>query len=130
MTCCPEKQPITAILSLRRHRMLPKIQLLNPVPAICPSLLAALRLCGAARRVGGYRHRMDLCQCFLGNMLSVYQIFITCCMIRLTTVIPHQQDAPTIIGFPPVLMSCITLLFSPIAAIAIMIINLDSSLRG
>lgn len=45
-----------------------------------------------------------------------YQIFITCCIIRLTIVIPHQQEAPTIIGFPPVFISCITLLFSPIAA--------------
>ena len=44
--------------------------------------------------------------------------------------IPHQHDAPIIIGFPPVLMSWITLLFNPMAAIAIIIINFDNSLIG
>ncbi len=34
-----------------------------------------------------------------------YHIPITCCMIRLTIVIPHQHEAPKIIGFPPVLIS-------------------------
>ena len=59
-----------------------------------------------------------------------YQIFMICCMIRLTAVIPHQHDAPIRIGFPPVLISLITLLFNPIAAIAIIIINFDNSFIG
>ena len=60
----------------------------------------------------------------------IYQIFIICCIIRLTIVIPHQHAAPTTIGFPPVLISCTTLLFNPIATIAIIIINFDNSLTG
>lgn len=51
-------------------------------------------------------------------------------MIRLTIVIPHQQIAPTAIGLPPVLINWITLLLSPMAAIATMIKNLDNSLSG
>ena len=51
-------------------------------------------------------------------------------MARLTTVIPTQQDAPRRIGFPPDLISFTTLLFNPIAAIAMMIKNLDNSFSG
>ena len=64
------------------------------------------------------------CTSLSGNNLYInlqitfkfYQIFIICCIIRLTIVIPHQHDAPTAMGFPPVLISCIILLFNPIAA--------------
>ena len=78
------------------------------------------------------------CTSLSGNNLYInlqitfkfYQIFIICCIIRLTIVIPHQHDAPTAMGFPPVLISCIILLFNPIAAIAIIIKNFDNSLSG
>lgn len=43
-------------------------------------------------------------------------------------VIPIQQQAPRRIGFPPDLMSLTTLLFRPMAAIAMIIRNLDNSL--
>ena len=53
-----------------------------------------------------------------------------CCIARLTTVIPTQQEAPRRIGFPPDLTSFTTLLFRPIAAIAMIMKNLDSSFNG
>ena len=53
-----------------------------------------------------------------------------CCIARLTTVIPTQQEAPRRIGFPPDLTSFTTLLFRPIAAIAMIMKNLDSSFSG
>ena len=62
--------------------------------------------------------------------LDDYQICMICCMARLTTVIPTQQDAPRSIGFPPDLINLTTLLLSPIAAIAIIIKNLESSFNG
>lgn len=43
---------------------------------------------------------------------------------------PIQQHAPNKIGLPPVLISLITLLFNPIAAIAMIMKNLDSSFNG
>ena len=55
---------------------------------------------------------------------------ITCCMIRLTPVIPIQQQRPIRIGFPPVLINLIILEFRPIAAMARMIKNLLSSFNG
>ena len=61
---------------------------------------------------------------------GLYHIPITCCITRLTTVITPQQQPPSSIGFPPDLISLTTLLFRPIAAMAIMIKNLLSSLRG
>ena len=51
-------------------------------------------------------------------------------MIRLTRVITVQQHAPSKMGFPPDLMSFTILLFSPIAAIAIIMQNLLNSLSG
>lgn len=59
-----------------------------------------------------------------------YQIPSICCIIRLTAVIPIQHIPPRIIGLPPDLISFIRLLFSPIAAIAIMIQNLLKSFKG
>ena len=43
---------------------------------------------------------------------------------------PIQQDAPSRIGLPPDFTSLTTLLFKPIAAIAIMMKNLDNSFSG
>ena len=43
---------------------------------------------------------------------------------------PIQQDAPSRIGLPPDLTILTTLLFKPIAAIAIMMKNLDNSFSG
>ena len=62
--------------------------------------------------------------------VHTYQICIRCCIRRLTSVMPHQQDAPTARGFPPVRMSWMTLLFKPMAAMAMTIRNFDSSLIG
>ena len=45
-------------------------------------------------------------------------------------VIPIQQEAPRRSGFPPDFINFITLLFRPIAAMAIMMKNLDSSFSG
>ena len=62
--------------------------------------------------------------------VSFYQIPNTCCIARLTTVIPIQQAIPIRIGLPPVFTSFTILVFRPIAAIAITIKNLDSSFSG
>ena len=56
-----------------------------------------------------------------------YQRCIICCIVRLTMVIPIQQEAPRRSGFPPDFINFITLLFRPMAAMAIMMKNLDSS---
>lgn len=61
---------------------------------------------------------------------SFYQIPNTCCIARLTTVIPIQHAIPIRIGLPPVFTSFTILVFRPIAAIAITIKNLDSSFSG
>ena len=45
-------------------------------------------------------------------------------------VIPTQQEAPRRSGFPPDFINFITLLFRPMAAMAIMMKNLDSSFSG
>ena len=45
-------------------------------------------------------------------------------------VIPIQQEAPRRSGFPPDFINFITLLFRPMAAMAIMMKNLDSSFSG
>ena len=50
--------------------------------------------------------------------------------MRLVIVIPAQQHAPRRIGLPPVLISLTMLLLRPIAAIAMMMQNLLSSLSG
>lgn len=68
----------------------------------------------------------SICQ----RLFFFYHIPITCCIKRLTTVIPIQQQPPSKIGFPPDLISLIMLLFKPIAAMAIIIKNLLSSLSG
>ena len=59
-----------------------------------------------------------------------YQRCIICCIVRLTMVIPIQQEAPRRSGFPPDFINFITLLFRPMAAMAIMMKNLDSSFSG
>ena len=51
-------------------------------------------------------------------------------MIRLTQVMPSQQQAPMKMDLPPVLISLIRSVFRPMAAIAQMMKNLDSSLKG
>lgn len=51
-------------------------------------------------------------------------------MIKLTRVIPTQQDNPIKIGFPPVLTRFTIFVFKPIAAMAIIIKNLDKSFNG
>ena len=51
-------------------------------------------------------------------------------MIRLTMVIPVQQQKPRIIGFPPVFISFTIFVFRPIAAIANTMKNLLSSFIG
>ena len=53
-----------------------------------------------------------------------------CCIPRLTMVMPTQQHPPRISGFPPDLINFTTLLLSPIAAIAMIMKNLDSSFSG
>ena len=65
-----------------------------------------------------------------GTGVNFYQTPITCCIPRLTAVIPAQQQKPVKIGFPPVLMSLTMLVFRPIAAIAMTIKNLLSVLSG
>ena len=59
-----------------------------------------------------------------------YQIPMTCCISRLTTVMLAQQQAPKSSGFPPLFTSLMRLLFKPMAAIAMIIKNLLSSLSG
>ena len=59
-----------------------------------------------------------------------YQIFKILCIPRLTQAIPTQQQNPVKIGFPPVFTRLIIFVFNPIAAIAIIIKNLLSSLSG
>lgn len=51
-------------------------------------------------------------------------------MIRLTPVMPTQQQSPIRIGFPPVLTNFTMSVFNPMAAIAIMMKNLLNSLNG
>ena len=41
----------------------------------------------------------------LSLQFKIYQICITCCITKLTIVIPHQHVAPTAIGLPPVLIN-------------------------
>ena len=53
-----------------------------------------------------------------------------CCIPRLTAVIPTQQQNPVKIGFPPVFINLTIFVFSPMAAIAMTIRNLLSSLSG
>lgn len=52
------------------------------------------------------------------------------CIIKVTTVIPVQQQNPINIGLTPDLISSMTLQLSPMAPIAMVIKNLLSSLRG
>lgn len=59
-----------------------------------------------------------------------YQIPNAYCNARQTPVIPIQQQAPIISGFPPVFISLIMSVFKPIAAIAITIKNLLKVFNG
>jgi hypothetical protein len=52
------------------------------------------------------------------------------CIERLTIVIPNQQHNPIMTGFPPLFTSFIMSVFRPMAAIARIIKNLLSSLKG
>ena len=63
------------------------------------------------------------------NKYQFYHIPKIYCIARLTAVIPIQQNAPVKIGLAPVLINFIILLFKPIAAIAIIIKNFESSLN-
>ena len=51
-------------------------------------------------------------------------------MPRLTAAIATQQHKPRMIGCPPVLINLTRLVFSPMAAMAIMMKNLDNSFKG
>ena len=53
-----------------------------------------------------------------------------CCILRLTPMIPHQQQNPSKIGLPPVLISFTMFVFNPTALIATTIRNLLSVLNG
>ena len=64
------------------------------------------------------------------RVLCFHQIPRICCITRLTPDIPTQQQKPINIGFAPDFISLTILVFKPIAAIAIMIKNLLSSLSG
>ena len=55
---------------------------------------------------------------------------MTCCIKRLTQVIPTQQTAPSSKGLPPLRMSFTTLLFKPMAAIAMTMQNFESYFKG
>ncbi len=55
---------------------------------------------------------------------------MTCCIKRLTQVIPAQQTAPSSKGLPPLRISFTTLLFKPMAAIAMTMQNFESSFKG
>ena len=53
-----------------------------------------------------------------------------CCIIKLTLVIPIQQQNPIMRGLPPVLISFIIWVFNPMAAMAMVMKNLLSDLTG
>lgn len=55
---------------------------------------------------------------------------ITCCISRLTAVMPAQHTAPKAIGLPPDFTSSTRLLFRPMAAMAMVMKNLLSSFSG
>lgn len=59
-----------------------------------------------------------------------YQMPSMLCIARLTREMPSQQQKPVKIGFTPVFTSCMMFVFSPIAAIAMMIRNVLSCLSG
>ena len=59
-----------------------------------------------------------------------YQIPKTCCIKRLTPVIPTQQKKPIINGFPPVLISLTIFVLRPMATIARTMKNLLRILTG
>lgn len=60
----------------------------------------------------------------------LYQRPSAYCMPRLTAVMAAQQHKPIRMGLPPVLTSLIRSVLSPMAAMAMMMKNLDSSLKG
>lgn len=62
--------------------------------------------------------------------ISAYQIPMTFCMPRLTAAMDTQQHRPMKMGLPPVRTSFTMSVFRPMAAIAIMMKNLLSSLNG
>lgn len=59
-----------------------------------------------------------------------HQIPSARCIRRLTPAMPIQQQSPNTIGLPPVLTNVTIFVFRPMAAIAMMIKNLLSSLSG
>ena len=59
-----------------------------------------------------------------------HHIPIIFCINRETAVIPAQHIPPKTIGFPPLFISLITLLFKPMAAMDITIQNFDNSFKG
>ena len=92
--------------------------------AIYASGFAAARLYGARKK--GPNRPFE--KTMVGR--SAYQMPKTVCMPRLTAAMATQQQKPVKIGFPPVLTSCTMLVFIPTAAMAMMIKNLLSSLKG
>lgn len=59
-----------------------------------------------------------------------YQIPSTTCIPRLTAAMATQQQNPIRMGLPPVFTSLTTLVFKPMAAMAIMMKNLLCCLKG
>lgn len=70
-----------------------------------------------------------LLPCF-GIHKICYQIPSRCCIKRLTTEMPPQQQKPSRMGLAPVRISLMMLVFRPMAAIAMIIRNLLKFLRG
>ena len=59
-----------------------------------------------------------------------YQMPMTCCMPRLTAAMAIQQHRPIRMGLPPVRTSLTRSVLRPMAPMAMMMKNLDSSLKG
>ena len=68
----------------------------------------------------------------MSNLLKAffYHIPNNFCINRHIAVIPNQQHAPIINGFPPVLINFTISVFSPIAAIAVTMKNLLKIFMG
>lgn len=74
-------------------------------------------------------HFQTMCPLFSREPRS-YHIPSTCCIPRLTSVIPTQQQNPVKIGFPPVFTNFTIFVFRPMAAIAMTMRNLLNVFSG
>ena len=66
----------------------------------------------------------------VGKAGPFYHTPSTCCIARLTRVMPARQQNPVKIGFPPAFTSLTIFVFRPMAAMAMTIRNLLKSFRG